>query len=111
MIAADELYGTLISNRWYRFVDAAGVGFCQPDHELHLQNYIICIECKLTQTHNAHLQMQELYIPVLEEVYKKKVFAIQATHTLLYKPDGLVSDLSDFVFAPRDIGEVVWHVV
>lgn len=109
LIALEELFGILKDGEWYEFIDQEGIGFCQPDFELHYPDHIVCIECKLTQTPNAHLQVAELYKPVLQRVYQKKVFAIQATPMLIYKPNVLVGDLADFVYEPTD-GEVVWHV-
>ena len=107
----DELDGEVKPDIWYKFVDEHGLGFCQPDIELHYPEGIICIECKLTQTQNAHEQIDQLYRPVLEEVYGKKVYGIQATKTLMWKPEQLVYDIVDFIYAEQQKDEAVWLIV
>lgn len=111
MIALGELSGTLYSGKWYQYEDVGHTGACQTDHELHFKDCIICIECKLTQTPNAHLQMSELYIPILEKVHRKKVYGIQATSMLIYSPEILIHDIADFVFFPKESDSAVWHLI
>lgn len=97
-----ELYAELISGQWFQFKDANGFGFCQTDHLLVTPTGIIILECKLTQTEKAWVQLDNLYLPVLSAVYSLPVYTIQVCRNLRYVPtNGLITDLAEFCDAPR----------
>lgn len=43
---------------------------------------VYIIECKLTQTLQAHHQLRDLYKPVVEAVYKRRVVLVQSCKNL-----------------------------
>jgi len=94
--------------RWFYFIDKNGHGWCQPDIYLEFKDCIILIECKLTQTENAFLQMKELYVPVLQKVHGKPVYTVQVCKILRYAPKLRLNCIMEMVDRPRD-GEYTWH--
>ena len=67
------IYGKdVLHGQWYAFEDRRGLGWCQPDIIL-LPNrdrkYILVIECTLTATKKAWVQLNYLYRPILERIY------------------------------------------
>lgn len=58
---------------WLRFTDANGTGHCEPEAFIELRDEIILFEMKLTGGHYGRLQMEGLYKPLLEFIYKKPV--------------------------------------
>lgn len=79
----DGLDVPFVHGGWFRFRDANGYGYCQPDHfgmaEGPAGEYIVLIEDKLTQKLvGAEAQLRNLYGPVLAHVYRKPVIYIQA---------------------------------
>jgi hypothetical protein len=72
---------------WFEFVDANGPGHCSPDLVLALPGRIVVLECKLTETPWARLQLRELYFPVLELVYGLPVQGIVVCRALARDTD------------------------
>lgn len=56
--------------QWFRFLDQNGVGVCQPDILLKTPVGTAILESKYTWTPNGHLQLDKLYIPVVEKAYR-----------------------------------------
>lgn len=94
------LDGELKSGQWYRYEDLNGYGCCQTDHELHLEDYIILLECKLTQSDIAFPQMVKLYVPVLREVYDKPVIPVLACKNMRKAAKNSIKDIEDLVKRP-----------
>lgn len=53
--------------QWFRFVDENGSGVCQTDVLLRTSVGIAILESKYTWTPAGHLQLEKLYIPVVEK--------------------------------------------
>lgn len=63
-------------DKWFKYHDANGIGYCSPDILL-LDGHQICIiECKLTWTPEAIGQITELYAPVVNMVYERTTTGI-----------------------------------
>ncbi len=91
--------------KWFVFHDANGRGHCQPDAFVHLTRSVLLFEMKLTQTHEAFLQMAQLYVPVLEHVYKKPCLPVQICRTLREPPEHGF----DPIVLPPAPRNVTWH--
>jgi hypothetical protein len=75
-------------NPWFEFVDANGRGFAQPDFVLRTKSEILLLECKLTDTLEAREQLQLLYTPLLEHVYRSPVRGVVVAKSLApFSPD------------------------
>lgn len=53
--------------QWFRFIDQNGLGVCQPDIIVRTPVGIAILESKYTWTQAGHLQLEKLYIPVVEK--------------------------------------------
>lgn len=62
--------------QWFEFKDSRGWGYCQPDFLLEGKNSIVVLEAKYTWTLDGHLQIEELYQPVVEKASGKNVLGI-----------------------------------
>lgn len=98
---------TPLSSQWFSFHDAAGHGYCQIDHLVLFPTGVLLIECKLTQTDSAFLQMSQLYVPILEFIYKRPVITLQACRGLRYPPQALREPLG--LLAQPEFGNFTWH--
>lgn len=96
-----KLAGRVLSSPWFTFADANGLGYCQPDILIFLQESIIIVEVKLTQTSSAWQQLELLYKPVVELVYKKPVYLLQVCKHLHWETSAQVSSIEEFVDSPR----------
>lgn len=104
MLTSKRIHGKLFVAQWIRFSDNFGSGWAQPDLFLVVESSIVLIECKLTQTPVAFLQMRELYAPLLRTLYPgKDVACIQACKNLLTIPEKLLTS-----FAPVDGATWLW---
>lgn len=56
-----------IHGQWFKFVDLNGGGYCQPDIMIRTQVGIAILESKYTWTEAGHLQVERLYVPVVEK--------------------------------------------
>ena len=56
---------------WFSFVDANGLGYCQPDVLLGLDGQVVVLECKLTEVDEARKQLAYLYLPVVAKALGK----------------------------------------
>lgn len=84
-INAKRLDGQLFSDLWFMFADKNGEGFAQPDHFILQPERCILFECKLSQNSTAWPQMEFLYKPLLEHMFKRPVVGIQAFHRMKYE--------------------------
>jgi hypothetical protein len=91
--------------KWFEFDDLNGMGMCQPDWLKITERAVLVLECKYTWLPSGRLQIEELYRPVLEKVYKRPVVGAVVCKVLVAGMDQPVaSSLED---ALRCGG--VWH--
>lgn len=109
-IDAGDLRAELVSNQWFRFVDKNGKGFCQTDHYLICGDFIILIECKLTQNKFAKNQMLKLYKPVLEHIYEVPIICVQVFKNVRAKMTNRIADISDLMTNPVP-NIYSWHYI
>lgn len=55
--------------QWYRFFDSNGFGVCQTDILVKTSVGIAVLESKYTWTEAGHVQLEKLYIPVVEKAH------------------------------------------
>lgn len=55
--------------QWFEFEDEHGRGYCQVDLMLQLLSGILILEAKYTWTAEGHLQLEQLYIPVVSAAW------------------------------------------
>lgn len=89
----EKLEGELFLGQWLLFEDKNGVGRAQPDAYLVKEDFVLVVECKLTQTEVAEVQLRELYGPLLRFLYKKPVVLVQAFKNMRQRPDYSVRSL------------------
>ena len=97
------LDATILYGAWIKYFDKNGLGYAQPDILLfdNKTTDIYILECKLTQTDDAILQLRSLYKPLIEELYpNRKVYLIQIFKNIKHKQD-LVYSLIDFMRNPN----------
>lgn len=97
--------GELHSGTWLYFSDENGPGYAQPDHYVVQDNRVLLIECKLSQTPRAWVQMRKLYKPLLEMYYNLPVLCIQACRNLREDDGNIISSMVDL----RD--GLTWHYI
>jgi hypothetical protein len=72
---------------WFEFCDANGRGYCQADALIIQPDLVVVLECKLTDVPQADLQLEGLYKPVLEHIYKRRVHGVVVTRHLTRTTD------------------------
>lgn len=97
----------VLSGQWFEFVDMSGLGYAQTDYLLVLASHVVCMECKLTQTQGAFLQMAQLYSPLIQHLWGLPVTTLQVCKNLRYEPEVLV-DLTELLHQPQS-GNFTWH--
>ena len=101
-------FGAIFSGQWIEFHDYNGRGFAQPDHFLVLPDVVIVFECKLSQQESGLIQIGELYRPLLQKIYGKRVVGILVCKVLRRESKWLIDDPSlVFDHAKEDI--FTWH--
>ena len=108
MLRDGELDGELNLNQWILFADANGVGWAQPDAFVLMQDKILLLESKLTQSDTATPQLLSLYLPLLRKIYNLPILCLQVCHNLRYVPSKLVEGPEELLKAPGP-GVFVWH--
>lgn len=71
--------------KWFEFEDMAGHGYCQPDLILVRPEWVLVLEAKLSWVAEGHTQIEQLYRPVLEKTFQRKVIGVVVTKVL--KPE------------------------
>src|SRR6185503_18873539 len=87
----------VLPGRWIHFVDRRGAGYAQPDFLLETPGAVICFEAKLTQCEAGRLQIQQLYRPLLRQLYSCPVVGVLVCKNLTC--DTGASSVAD----PRDL--------
>ena len=74
-------------------MDANGPGYACMDLVAQHQGIVVAIECKLSYTPEAFVQLERLYFPILRHVYRAPVRGIQLVkHVSRDVPPGLLCD-------------------
>lgn len=71
---------------WFEFEDTNGHGYCQPDFILELgprPTPVFIIETKLRWTLEGHLQVEGLYVPVVEATLGRKAIGGEVCKVLV----------------------------
>lgn len=79
---ARALGPSAIPGQWFEFTDANGHGYCQTDILLPIGDYIVIIECKLSDKAAGYTQLSQLYFPVVALATGKQPLGIVATKYL-----------------------------
>ncbi len=90
------------------FSDQNGIGWAKPDIYLLMEDKILLIECKLTQTETAIPQMLCLYLPLLRMIYNKPILCLQVCKNLRYVPKKFVESPQELLQNPGP-GAYLWH--
>lgn len=79
---------------WFKYWDDNGPGYCQPDFILpHYTGRVLILEVKRTDCTGARRQLEHLYKPVVEHVYKLPACGIVvAKYTSVDTPEDLLCD-------------------
>lgn len=96
---------------WFKFCDAGGVGWANPDFLWVRQAEIFVFEAKLTDCPEAYDEIATLYAPILAFWGQKPVRGVVVCKNLTPKTDkmGLTGDLSTaLAMARRSISTLHW---
>lgn len=96
---------------WWNFLDRNGVGWCQPDLLYVGGKSVLVLEVKLSWVAEGHRQIEELYKPVLEEVFGKPVIGVQVCRRLREGAPKAAGRLVDAVDVARGGGLGLLHWV
>src|ERR1700675_1625475 len=77
LMGEQTLQGELFEGQWLAFYDANGRGYAQPDYYILAPAVVLLVEVKLKQNTDAHLQLDQLYRPLLERLYALPVVMLQ----------------------------------
>lgn len=76
-VDAKRLQGKVYQDLWLMFEDKNGTGYAQPDIFILEEKRIVIFECKLSQNSQAWVQLDRLYKPLLEFLFKRPAIGIQ----------------------------------
>jgi hypothetical protein len=101
------------SAKWIEFCDANGGGFAQPDFFLVAPDRVLLFEAKLSEVDAGYVQLEQLYKPLLQHIFKCPVVSVLVCRTVwgLRQPLILVRDPKDLL-SPRvayQPSPLVWH--
>lgn len=83
--------------QWFGFEDLNGQGRCQTDFLFVLDDRVVILEAKLSQTERAEWQLEKLYRPVCERVYDLPTFCVQCCKILRKQPKVPVLYIKDIL--------------
>ena len=106
-----------IHGQWFQFFDANGPGFCQPDFCLvpsKQDNTIIVLEAKYTWCPEAHDQLWDLYVPVVQKSFQMPTFGAVVCKNLRPGMNGCAifntfRDIAEASRSYQDRGRYVWY--
>jgi hypothetical protein len=81
--------------QWFEFEDAEGLGYCQTDLILSLEDVVAVFEAKYTWTIDGLRELRDLYLPVVGEALIKPVSGVMVCRVLTSEVRGLVPLASD----------------
>lgn len=105
-----DLGGEICLHQWIMFADSNGLGWAQPDIFIIWDNLLLLIECKLTQSSSAEIQLLSLYLPLLKEVYQLPTLCLQVCKNLKVVPRKFVDGPEDLLGFPS-AGVHTWHYI
>jgi len=97
-----DLDSVLYGEMWLEYEDDNGYGMCSPDIVLDLEDRILVLECKLTQTETARLQIFQLYAPVLSRCWNKPIVGVGVFRNLISKAENPVLNIEHLCKAPLE---------
>ena len=95
---------------WWEFEDLLGHGWCQTDLLIEGGDAALVIEAKLSWVPEGQEKLSGLYIPVLEEALRKRIYGLVVVKRLV--PGVKVPITRDLASAIAQVKlglEVVWH--
>lgn len=103
-----------IHGQWFRFEDANGVGYAQPDLLLGLGSRVVAIlECKYSWVPEGHSQMELLYVPIVQKALRPDVLLlVQVCRNLRPGANGaarVCGTLGEALQAALAGDRCVWH--
>ena len=108
-VLAGELLGELRLQQWILFADVNGVQWARPDAYLIMDDGILLMEAKLTQTDSASKQLLGLYLPLLRQIYNVPILCLQVCKNLRYVPHKLVEHPAELIEHPGP-GVYTWQL-
>lgn len=105
-------YDKVIPGQWFHFCDANGFGYCQTDWLVICPLQILIFECKLTDTEKGRSQINRLYRPVVEQVFKLPARGMVVTRHLTRETEiALVCDKLEIAtnFNPGVVPTLHWR--
>ena len=94
---------------WFKFEDRNGPGFCQVDFLLSLVGYMIVLESKYTWTLDAHVELETLYLPVVEMALRQKTQGVVVCKSVTVQTPKHATIYGDLTEISRGAGRPVWH--
>lgn len=82
------------------------MGYAQPDAFVLLENKVLLLEAKLTQSDQAEAQCTKLYVPLLERIYGRPVVSAQVFKNIRYETPTMVESLEELT---QREGHWQWH--
>lgn len=96
--------------KWFEFEDRNGLGFCQVDLLLGQLGRLIVLEAKYTWTLAGHVELETLYLPVVEEAFGLPVKGVQVCRNLTPQTLDVAEIFHSVESAARaGGGRSVWH--
>lgn len=83
--------------QWWEYEDLNGHGWCQTDLILTHDHSLVILEVKYSWVEQGHLQIEELYSPVVEMAMGKRPLGVQVCKNLKYGVRNIHSELSSAV--------------
>lgn len=102
------LRGELFEGQWLSFYDSNGRGYAQPDYYLVGATCVLVVEVKLKQNTDAHLQLNGLYRPLLERLYKLPCLMLQVFKFPRWEPDAF--RLASLAILPPPAQAQIWEL-
>lgn len=75
-------YGNIVCNPWIEFLDDDDWKLCQPDAVVELPDRMLVLEMKLRQQMDAYAKIRNLYMPIVEDYWRKPVSGLQVTRSI-----------------------------
>lgn len=93
------------SGIWFAFIDKNGPGVCQVDHFVVLPDQVLLVECKLSESDVAWVQIRDLYGPILADYFQLTVTGVQATKHV--RSADALADIREALGHPG--ARALWH--
>ena len=96
--------------QWFEFEDSNGHGYCQTDFIAASQGVLYVLECKYTWVIQGHLQIEQLYLPVLQAAQALPVFGFVVCKNLTSQmPKLQIAASIGEAQELAQVGRTVWH--